>query len=57
MAWHAAVYANTAGGFFRFAAVPHFPPAGISSLTATPATTPANSYLSRVHIQRMLLSQ
>ncbi len=53
MAWHAAVYAGTASGFYRFSAFTPHPPIGISALTASGGGT----YLSRVHIQRMLLSQ
>lgn len=55
MAWHAAVYAGVASGFYRFGAFTPHPPADISALIATPAV--GGSYLSRVHIQRMLLSQ
>lgn len=56
MAWHAAVYAGVASGFFRFGAFTPHQPADISALIATPAVV-GGSYLSRVHIQRMLLSQ
>lgn len=57
MAWHAAVYAGVASGFYRFGAFTPHPPAEISALIATPAVAVGGYYLSRVHIQRMLLSQ